>query len=67
MVGPNITFTIEEFPKAGNQDDKMLRTRICHRASIGANSNILPGVTIGECAMLRTGSVVTKDIPAGEL
>lgn len=67
MIGPNVTFTNDMYPKAGNKDYKMLRTRVCRGASIGANSTILPGVTIGEGAMVGAGSVVTKDIPAGEL
>ena len=45
----------------------MLSTRVCKGASIGANSTICPGVTIGEGAMVGAGSVVTKDIPSGEL
>jgi UDP-2-acetamido-3-amino-2,3-dideoxy-glucuronate N-acetyltransferase len=32
-------------------------------ASIGANATILPGLTIGEGAMVGAGSVVTKDVP----
>lgn len=31
---------------------------------IGANAIILPGVTIGDCVVVASGSVVTKDIPA---
>ena len=31
---------------------------------IGANCLILPGVTIGEGAVVAGGSVVTKDVPA---
>lgn len=31
---------------------------------IGANSVILPGVTVGENSVVAAGSVVTKDIPA---
>ncbi len=31
---------------------------------IGANSVILPGVTIGENSVVAAGSVVTKDVPA---
>lgn len=30
---------------------------------IGANSTILPGVTIGNCSVIAAGSVVTKDVP----
>lgn len=32
-------------------------------ASIGANATILPGIIIGENAMIGAGSVVTKDVP----
>lgn len=31
---------------------------------IGSNSTILPGVTIGDNAIVGAGAVVTKDVPA---
>ncbi|HQB65942.1 MAG TPA: hypothetical protein PK616_08620 [Fibrobacteraceae bacterium] len=34
---------------------------------MGAGATLLPGITIGEKAMIGAGSVVTKDIPSGEL
>ena len=34
---------------------------------VGANSIILPGVTVGENAIVAAGSVVTKDVPANTL
>lgn len=34
---------------------------------VGANSTILPGVNIGDYAVVAAGSVVTKDVPAGTL
>ena len=34
---------------------------------IGANSTILPGVTIGDFCVIAAGSVVTKDVPSGSL
>ncbi|KQQ94191.1 thiamine biosynthesis protein ThiF [Leifsonia sp. Leaf325] len=34
---------------------------------LGANVTVLPGVTIGEDAVIGAGSVVTKDIPAGTI
>ena len=40
--------------------------RIGARASIGANCTVLPGVTVGEDAVVGAGSVVTRDVPAGE-
>jgi acetyltransferase-like isoleucine patch superfamily enzyme len=32
-------------------------------AKIGANSTLLPGVTIGRNALVGAGSVVTRDVP----
>ena len=37
--------------------------RIRKNAWIGARVSILPGVTIGENAIVGTGSIVTKDVP----
>ena len=34
---------------------------------VGANSTILPGVTIGDFCVVAAGSVVTKDVPSGSL
>ena len=36
-------------------------------ASIGANATILPGVEIGEGAMVAAGALVTHDVPAWKL
>lgn len=66
-IGPNVTFTNDIFPRSKNKDWKLSKTRVCKGASIGANATIICGVTIGEGAMVGAGSVVTKDIPAGEL
>lgn len=38
--------------------------RICRKAWLGRGCIILPGVTIGEGAIVGAGSVVTKDVPA---
>lgn len=67
MIGSNVTFTNDMYPRAKNKDWKMLRTKVCKGATIGAGSTILPGITIGEKAFIAAGSVVTKDVPAGEL
>ena len=32
---------------------------------IGANTTILPGVTIGDGAVVSAGTLVHKDVPAG--
>jgi acetyltransferase-like isoleucine patch superfamily enzyme len=36
-------------------------------ASIGANATILPGVVIGEGAMVGAGSVVLENVPDGSI
>lgn len=67
MIGSNVTFTNDRLPRAKNKDWKLLPTRVCKGATIGAGSTILPGLTIGENAMIGAGSVVTKNVPAGEV
>ena len=67
FIGPNATFTNDLFPRSKNPDWKLSKTVIKKGASIGANATILCGVTIGEKAMIGAGSVVTKDVPDGEL
>ena len=67
MIGSNTTFTNDLYPKSKNKDWVLLRTKVCKGASIGAGSTILPGITIGENALIGAGSVVTKDVPADEI
>lgn len=67
MVGANVTFTNDRYPRSKNKDWTLLRTRVCKGVTIGAGSTILPGITIGEKAFIAAGSVVTQDIPAGEI
>ena len=49
------------FGKKPSTKQGVLMSRGCY---IGAQCIILPGVTIGECAIVGAGSVVTHDIPA---
>lgn len=67
MIGSNVTFTNDKYPRSKNKDWKQLCTRICKGATIGAGATILPGLTIGANAMIGAGAVVTKDVPAGEV
>jgi len=66
FIGPNVTFTNDSTPRS-KQPYKLLRTNIKEGASIGANSTIIGGVTIGRYALIGAGSVVTKDIPDNTL
>ena len=63
MLGPEVgIFTVNHEPK----NIRVIFTKeilIKKNAWIGARVNILPGVTIGENAIVGTGSIVTKDIP----
>ena len=67
FVGPNVTFTNDRYPRSKVLPENFLGITIQHHASIGANSTILPGVTIGAYAMIGAGAVVTKDVPAHSL
>lgn len=62
FIGPNVTFCNDRYPKSGNKNFKPEKIIIKKSASIGANSTILPGVTIGENAMIAAGSIVTKNV-----
>jgi len=64
FIGPSVTFTNDMYPRAFIwNEEKVVRTLIKKGASLGANSTIICGITIGKYAMIGAGSVVTKDIP----
>ena len=63
FIGPNVTFCNDKYPKSGNKDFELMRTVVKKGASIGANATILPGITIGENALIGAGAIVTKDVP----
>ena len=67
FVGPNVTFTNDFLPRSKQYPKEFLKTTIKKSASIGANSTIVGGITIGEFAMIGAGSVVTKNVKAQEL
>jgi acetyltransferase-like isoleucine patch superfamily enzyme len=63
FVGPNVTFTNDRFPRSKRHLDEYPRTLVKQGASLGANSTILPGITIGQYAMVGAGAVVTRNVP----
>jgi acetyltransferase-like isoleucine patch superfamily enzyme len=67
FIGPNATFTNDKFPRSKNYDKPHEMTHVRNGASIGGNATILPGVTIGEAAMVGAGAVVTRDVPPGAI
>jgi len=64
FVGPNVVFTDDPHPmKCPRYLECLGGVTVKRLARIGANSTILPGVTIGENSLIGAGSVVTKDVP----
>jgi UDP-2-acetamido-3-amino-2,3-dideoxy-glucuronate N-acetyltransferase len=63
FIGPNVTFTNDAFPRSKQYPAQYSRTLVQRGASIGANATILPGITIGERAMVGAGAVVTRNVP----
>ncbi|NBJ97533.1 N-acetyltransferase [bacterium 1xD8-48] len=65
FLGPSCVFTNDLTPRARypKGSEGYLPTLVKEGASIGANSTIVCGNTIGKYAMVAAGSVVTKDIP----
>ncbi len=64
FVGPNATFTNDLLPRSRQYPEHGFpKTLVKRGASIGGNATILPGLIIGEFAMVGAGAVVTKDVP----
>lgn len=72
FIGHGVMFINDLYPRSTNPDGsiqtaadwKCVPTLIRRGASIGSNSTILAGVTVGEGAIVGAGSVVTRDVPA---
>lgn len=72
FIGPGVMFTNDLHPRSPRmpesttryerEDNWLVKTRIRRGASIGASSTILCGTTVGEYAMVGTGSVVTQNV-----
>lgn len=63
FIGPNVVTTNDIYPRAqGAWDDRFRKTLFKKGCSIGANSTIVCGITIGENSLIGAGSVVTKDV-----
>ncbi|MDQ0010626.1 acetyltransferase-like isoleucine patch superfamily enzyme [Luteibacter jiangsuensis] len=62
FVGPNVTFTNDRFPRSREHPGAFPQTYVRRGASIGGGATILPGVEIGERAMVGAGAVVTRDV-----
>lgn len=69
MFGPNVTVATAGHPILPELREKGFQynapVHIGRNCWIGANSVIVPGVTIGDNSVIGAGSVVTRDIPSG--
>lgn len=63
FIGPNVTFTNDPFPRSKQYPEQFETTHVMKGASIGANATLLPGLTIGQYALVGAGAMVTKNVP----
>jgi UDP-2-acetamido-3-amino-2,3-dideoxy-glucuronate N-acetyltransferase len=64
FCGPSMVFTNVINPRSHvSRKDEYRQTRVRRGASLGANSTILCGHTIGRYAFIAAGAVVTRDVP----
>jgi acetyltransferase-like isoleucine patch superfamily enzyme len=71
FVGPQVCFTNDYLPRAVNADLSLKaasdwelgKTLVRQGASVGAQSVVVTGITIGQWALIGAGSVVTRDVP----
>lgn len=62
MIGPNVRIVTDNHDFENRMVLRCKPVHICQNAWIGVGAIILPGVTIGENAVVAAGAVVTKDV-----
>lgn len=67
FVGPSAVFTNDRVPRASSVDWAVAETLVRRGASLGANSTVVAGVSIGEHALVGAGAVVVRDVAAHEV
>ena len=73
FLGPNVVFTNDVYPRSCNESGELIEeyeitpTIVKDGTSIGAQSVIMCGITIGENALIGLGSTVMKDVPANAI
>jgi len=63
LIGPNASFANDRYPRSKQYPEKFQQTILEKGCSIGSGAVILPGVRIGQNAMVGAGAVVTHDVP----
>lgn len=69
LIGPKVNLITENHPmEPQNRRSLVCRPVVIKRnAWVGAAATILPGVTVGENAIVAAGAVVTKDVAANTI
>ena len=62
MVVGNVTILAHDHVR-----NLIVNTKIGNNCFLGVYSVIMPGVTIGDGAIIAAGAVVTKDVPSGSI
>ena len=71
FIGHNVTFINDLYPRSTTEDGELqteedwvcIPTLVKRGASVGSSVTLLCGITVGEHAIVGSGSVVTKDVP----
>lgn len=66
-LGPHVVLTNARYPLSRRAKETLEGPQVKRGAKIGANVTLLPGVVIGEWAVVGAGSVVTRDVPPGKV
>ena len=77
FIGHAVVFINDNDPKAVNANgqlertedwaNRFVKTHVGRHVSIGSNATILGNISIGDGALIGAGSVVTKNVPPGEV
>ncbi len=64
FCGPSMVFTNVYNPRSAiARKNEYRKTHVCRGATLGANSTIVCGITIGEYAFVGAGAVINRDVP----
>lgn len=66
-VGPCVVFTNALYPLSPDAKVNLRGAHVRANAKIGANATLLPGVTVGQNALVGAGAVVVRDVPDGKV
>jgi acetyltransferase-like isoleucine patch superfamily enzyme len=66
-IGPNVVFTNALYPMSRGAKETLQGPHILAGAKIGANATLLPGVIVGQNALVGAGAVVIDHVPDGKV